>query len=429
VTQASAKGDVVAKSFQVDFGKPFVRDGSLQIGISFFINLMARNPKRVTLRSDSSSPPVFDEFDPPDRDSIHITLKHPDLKLKLSESTPTPNADAPEGEQSIIFDGQIKAGQAVAFIGTFTGASGTLYHHLVVWEAFRAEKWEVWSFQGGSSGISCDWWIRNGPAKMRTLADIAVVWASRAKHAANDPPVAYSVTLENGATVKLLGLCRPERYNFCWWDGAGDPIDAPMQIGLLPGNIRTPSLRYGMEIHGATTEPDTPVPANSEFAPFHSGPSLFVSSVPASGEIKVNVGIGPWKQIGECNSDKPLVVDRITYTITRKEPQGDNDFYVLYKRSAEKNDIMALTAISNDGSEVGSREGPIVNDGVNTKTDSATFRNLSMDQVKTFHLWLRTGHVVSFADFATSPNEKPPESVTREEVLAASANFRPGGRP
>jgi hypothetical protein len=184
-----------------------------------------------------------------------------------------------------------------------------------------------------------------------------------------------------------------------------------------------------MEIHGATTEPDTPVPADPQQAPFQSSSTLFAPSVPAPGEIKVDIGIGPWKQIGECNSDKPLVVDRITYTITRKERQGDHEFYVLYKRSAERNDIMALTAISNDGSEVGSREGPIVNNGVNAKTDSATFRNLSMDQVKTFHLWLRTGHVVRFADFATSPNEKPPESVTREEVLAASAKFRPGGRP
>ena len=53
------------------------------------------------------------------------------------------------------------------------------------------------------------------------------------------------------------------------------------------------------------------------------------------------------------------------------------------------------------------------------------FSDPRRSEVKMFHLWLRKGHVVTFANFALSPNVRPPITVTRDEVLAAIKNPQP----
>jgi len=423
LAQASGRKDVLATGREVDFGKSQPWDKRVEIDPSFFIRLMARSPMRVTLEFDPSSPAVFDGFDPPDQNGIHIVLNHPDLKLRLTELPQTEAATTQPSEQAIIFDGSLKAGEALAFFGTYTGASGTNYHNLIVWEAFRAEEWETSSFVGGASGIPTDWWLANGPQKMRMLADVAVVWASRAKHAPEDPPPAFSVILPNGAGVKLLALSRPARYNFCCWDAAGDPIDDPMHPRLSSFGTRDSGLHYTAELHDSTSEANTPMPTGDD-RPVDSQWRAFSTAVPRSGQLTFILGEGPWTQIGELNSEQPLQVDKITYTIASKRDQGDDLFRVDYRRSASSNDLMALTAVSDGGSEIGSRAGPFMNEGINTRSGSAMFSKLSLDHVKTFHLWLRKGHVVTFADFAQSPNERPPATVTRDQVVAAAAILR-----
>jgi hypothetical protein len=424
IAHANSRKEVLATGREVDFGKSQPGDNRMEIDPSFFIRLMARSPRRVTLEFDPSTPAVFDQFDPPDQDSVHIVLQHPDLKLTLTELPKKANSATQPSEQAIMYDGSLKAGEALAFFGTFTAASGTNYHHLVVWEAFRAEEWEASSFVGGASGIPTDWWIANGPQKMRMLADVAVVWASLAKHAPEDPPPAFSVILPNGAGVKLLALSRPARYSFCCWDAVGDPIDNPMHPGLSSFGTRDSGLHYTAEFHDSTSEANTPMPTGDDRPLDSQWWRPFSTAVPPSGQLTFILGEGPWKQIGELNSNQPLQVDNITYTIASKSGQGDDRFRVEYRRSVSSNELMALTAVSDEDSEIGSNAGSFVNDGTNKRLASATFSKLSLDHVKIFHLWLRKGHVVTFADFAQSPNERPPATVTHDQVVAAAAILR-----
>jgi hypothetical protein len=418
LNKSHASRDTLATGRGVAFGKSFSPNDPLEIDPSFFIRLMARGSKRVTLEIDQSTPAVFDRFDPPAQNEVHIVLQHPDLKLTLTE-LPQKNTPATQpAEQSIIYDGPLKPGEALGFLGTYTGESGTNYHHLVVWEAFRAESWQASSFQGGASGVPTDWWIANGPQKMRTLADIALVWAARAKHAPDAPPAAFSVVLPNGAGVQILGFSRPSKYNLCWWDGAGDPI-APMHTNIGSYGARDTGLHYTIQFHASTSEPNTPLPTGSD-SPRDQDWQMVSAAVRTTGPIKFVLGEGPWKQLGEINSDTPLKVDNVTYTITNKDSRGDRFARIQYTRTASSNDLMALTAVSNDGSEVGSFAGAFAIDAINTRTGVAMFNNLALDQVKTFHLWLRKGHIVTFNDYAQSPNQNPPPSVTPDEVLAAS---------
>jgi RNA polymerase sigma factor (sigma-70 family) len=420
LAEARGQRDLFATARDVNFGKSRPWDKHIEIDPSFFINLIARTPKRVWLQSNEHSEAVFDRFDPPDQNSIHIVLNHPNLMLQLTELPQRGTPTTQPGEQAIMFDGALKPGEAVGFLATYTGASGTKYHHLVVWEAFRAEDWQTSSFELGASGIPTNWWIANGPQKMQALVDIALVWASRAKHAPDNPPSAFSVILPNGAGVKLLGLSRPSKFNFCWWDPAGDPIAAPMGTNLSSFGRRDTGLHYTAAFHESTTEPFMPMPIGRN-RPIYSQWRMFSTGVWGSG-LTFILGEGPWKKIGELNEGQPLQVDKITYTITSKN--GDANYVeVEYSRSASSNDVMALTAVLADGSEIGS-DPDSLNEGTDNRNGGAFFSNLSAYHVKTFHLWLRKGHVVRFTDFAESPNGRPPATVTHDQVVAAAAVLR-----
>jgi len=417
LAQARGQKDLLATAREVNFGKSRPWDKHIEIDPSFFINLIARTPKRVWLQSNEHSEAVFDRFDPPDQNSIHIVLNHANLMLQLTELPQRGTPTTQPGEQAIMFDGPLKPGEALGFLAIYTGASGTKYHHLVVWEGFRAEDWQTSSFEQGVSGIPTNWWIANGPQKMRALVDVAVVWASRAKHAPDNPPSAFSVILPNGAGVKLLGLSRPSKFNFCWWDPAGDPIAAPMGTNLSSYGGRDTGLHYTAAFHESTTEPYAPMPTGDN-RPIYSRWRMFSTGVRGSG-LTFILGEGPWKQIGELNEGQALQADKITYTITSKN--GDANYVeVEYSRSASSNDVMALTAVLADGSEIGSGPDHLY-EGTENRNDMAFFRDLSAYHVKTFHLWLRKGHVVRFTDFAESPNGRPPATVAHDQVVAAAA--------
>jgi hypothetical protein len=413
LAEARSRKGVLATGSTVDFGKSESGDNQLKIGQPLAVQLVVRTPRRITLQSDWSG---FDAFDPTDRNSVHIVLKHANLGLQLSEEPQKPNAATEPSEQSIMYDGRLKPGEALAFLGTFTDASGTNYHHLVVWEAFRAEGWEAPNIGREGSGISAEWWIKYGPAKLRALADVAAVWASRAKHAPDDPPAAYSVVLDNGAGARLLGFCEPSNYNFCWWDPAGNPIDAPMHMGLQSFGLRRP-YTYAIEIRGSTTEPETPLPpANGKKAA--ADWKLTIAGFRPSDRIETILGVGPWKDVGELNQDQSLTVDNVTYNMATMG--GVRFKYARLQRNVSSNDRMTLSLVSDDGNEIGpdwTDNGP--------KGAEVGFSRLPQSGVKMFHLWLRKGHVVTFADFALSPNVRPPIAVTRDEVLAAIKNPQP----
>ena len=421
VAHVNMEGGVLASPVLVDFGNPLPLQNRIQFYCSYMVLSNPTSPTPVELRINQPSHPVCDEFDPPGKDSIHIVLNHPDLNFKLTESG---KPGAATGKQSILFDGQMKPGEAVGFLATYTGPSGTRYHHLIVWEIFRAEAWETWAFPEANSGFSCDWWLRNGPGKVRRLADTAVVWAARAKHAFDDPPAADVITLENRATVKLLGFSRPDRYGFCGWDPAGNPIAAPVRISADDSIRGVSNFCYVMETQESPTERPWPVRPFGFGARMDSAPRTFVAAVPASGPISTVMGVGPWTQIGSIGTSTPLKAANLTYTITGSRSFGPG-FWVTYQRSAAEHDFMALTAVRRDGKEVASDEGAMVGVSVSFKVHSARFFGISTDDVKAYHLWLRKGHVVSFANFALVPNQEPPQSVTRDELLAASKDFQP----
>lgn len=222
--------------------------------------------------------------------------------------------------------------------------------------------------------------------------------------------------LDNGAGVRLLGFCEPSKFNFCWWDPAGDPIDAPMHIGLQSNSQRSP-YSYAIEVRGSTTEPETPLaPAMGEQG--DADWKLSVMGLRTLHQIEAIVGVGPWKQVGELNFDKPLTVDSVTYKMTT--PGGDWLNLVTLHRSLSSDDLMTVTVVSIDGKEIR----PVWTDCGGEEGDM-DFSDPRRSKVKTFHLWLRKGHVVTFANFALSPNVRPPITVTRDEVLAATKNPQP----
>ena len=278
----------------ISFAKSKPGDSRLTMGRPFWVELYFQKPTRMEFQTANTG--ENDAFDAPDGNGVHIVVNHPSLEMKINNE---PQRTDP-ADQAIIYDGHVQPGQALTFVATYTTDSSANYHHLVIYEPFRADGWEQPEIGSGGSGLSGDWWIANGPQKLRTLADVAAFWASRAKHAPDDPPAAWSVILPNGAGVHLLGFCNPKQYGFCWWDPAGDPIGAPIHLGLQSWNPRRP-YTYAIQIRGSTTEPETPVPP-ARIQPSDGDWQLSFSALPPSHEIKIILGEGPWKTTRRIDS-------------------------------------------------------------------------------------------------------------------------------
>jgi hypothetical protein len=408
LSQAGTHKGILATYRDITFAKSQPGDARLTMGRPFFVQLTIQKPQRIEFQSNMGE---YDSFDPPDKNGLHIVLNHPSLHLHVKEQADQPFNQSETAEHAIVYDGHVQPGQALALLGTYTAASGTNYHHLVVYEPFHADGWEQPEISNGGSGITADWWITNGPQKLRQLADIAAVWASRAKHAPDDPPANYSVILDNGAGVRLLGFCNPKQYGFCWWDPNGEPIDAPRHMGLQGLGGRTP-YTYAIETRGSTTEPEKPLSSTDE-GQSSTDWNLSIQGLRPSHEIQLTLGVGPWKQLGELNQDQPLTIDNITYKLT----DTSNDKWLQFmsiQKSVASDDIIDLTLVSKDGKETNSYW-----IGQSSQGAEVQFAHANNANVKIFHLWLRKSHVVTFTGFALSPNIRPPTSVTRDQVLAA----------
>ena len=109
--------------------------------------------------------------------TVHIHMDDPDFASTIQERTDEWRTTTDSGH-SIEYDGDLSPGQAIAFLGKIPGPSGTPHYELIVIEAFNTTAHEIDSV-GMTYGA--DWWLQNGPAKLRRMGDAAWVWESHAK--------------------------------------------------------------------------------------------------------------------------------------------------------------------------------------------------------------------------------------------------------
>ena len=355
-------------------------------------------------------------------DQVQLKLNYPVVKIEVRE--PQAGTRGPESsEQSILYDGQLGAGESLAFIGTFTTPSQNPCYHLVVWEAFKAAPWQM---ENGQRLEDIDWWCQNGPESLQKVANQAVVWAAAAKHEASQVPPGFEQKLEDGKVVAAVGMCQLDQWPFCWWDGLGQPVAAPQMVGVNWYALRHPfwaalTLRGPEQAWSEITPTGHPSENRDDDSRGHGPYEISEAfTVDQPGGIVVGIGVGPWQQVGQINVGGSIAVDGTTYRLQRTWQMGDNSFRAEFSSNHGSENLVTLTAVLQDGSEVD----PISYSLPQMTTDRRNnrmprFNGVPLSEVKSFHVWKRKRQWVTINGFAAQP-EKPPTADVPAAQLAAA---------
>ena len=361
-------------------------------------------------------------YDSPDAGHIHINLNYTQFNRQLLEGNNGQLRFTPlENKASIIYDGQLRPGDALAFSGTFKGGDKIEYRHMIVWEVFKAEQRYQQNFQVMQDS---ERWCQFGPKTIRDDADIALVWEAQAKHPASTVAPKWEQTLEDGKKVRLIGVTRTDKWLYCWWDADGQPIENHDWISFNKYYQNQP-VWFSVEVTGPAEEWKRQTPTgNPGFNrgqltnPFRINTSMAAEQ---AGQAVVGVPVGPWEQIGEIKKGGLIKVGNTTFRLRDVQSPSPNYMYAQFfpeRGNMNSDEIVTLSAVGQDGTEVDTNSSPSIT-GKNYGTPLPNFQGMSLKNLKTFHVWKRKQQWVTFSGFAQQPLTPPKDHVTAEEISAA----------
>jgi len=366
-------------------------------------------------------------------DQVQLKLNYPVVRIEVRE--PQAGTNGPESsEQSILYDGQLGTGESLAFIGTFTTPSQNPCYHLVVWEAFKAAHWQM---QTGRMLQDVDWWCQNGPEGLQKVANQAVVWVAAAKHEALQAPPGFEQKLEDGKIVAAVGMCRMDQWPFCWWDGLGQPVSPSMKVNMNSSNLRHPlwvklALRGPEQAWTQATPTGHPPDIRDDDSKRHRPYEISrVFTVDQPNRIVVGIPVGPWQQVGQINVGGTIAADGTTYRLQQTWPAGDNGFVAQFYSNRGSENLVTLTAVLRDGTEVDPASDSVPAMVVIRRNDvNPRFNGLTPSKVASFHVWKRKRQWVTISGFAAEPAKPPTADVSAAQLVAAlEAIMQPTTQP
>lgn len=358
--------------------------------------------------------------------AVHLKVDFASIRIQIHEPG-TSWTEVPD-KPSLAYDGNLAVGEAVAFRGSLKSPTGTQnYYHLIVWEAFRAEPRYMQNYQTVQSP---DRWCQLGPEGVRTAADVATVWSTRARHETSQVAPKWERKLDDGKTLRLTGITRSDKWLYCWWDADGQPIASTNSISLSNYSQQQPPCWFSVEIRGSTDEWKKQGPTGkggNEYSQRGSGEfqSKNIFTANAKGEAVVGVPVGDWEQVGQVTKNGTVKVGTATYRLRELNNSGDNQFYAYFQQErvrgaapADSNtDLITITAVDGDNNEIDPNYIQQVI-GENYGMSTPNFNGMPMAKVKLFHVWKRKRQWVRFTDFAQQPVDPPPAQVTPAELHA-----------
>jgi hypothetical protein len=343
-------------------------------------------------------------FDRRANNQLHLKLGYGPVKLM-------PMANnwqwAKPTDGSIFYEGELIAGDAVAFLGDYAGTNRRNFRHLLVYETFNARPEEMTYFQQNDSA----WWCAHGPAQLRAWADAALAWKAKVRQSPTASPE-FEKKLEDGNTLRLVGLCQNSHGPFCWWDPSGNPVDVQQQIMPLDGNP-SGNLIAAVELIGS--EPKLQPGKTSAT----TRPADEWAGVPvANGRVEVSVLVGPWMEAAQVQLGKALTLGGARYQIDNairilKDTGCDVRVRIRGRGDHSDHDDF-ISAIDSDGDEHFAENASIPqligwkNMMPRDRYYVPVFRDLPLDRLKYFRLLQRKMQWVTFANVATEPNQALP---------------------
>jgi hypothetical protein len=349
--------------------------------------------------------------------AMHITLNHAQMNFHLSEFDAARNVMVGKNlpTASIIYDGKLSTGEALAFLGRFMAPSGQPYYHLVVWETFNATDAQMESVSRQSDSAM---WCQVGPALMRQWADESAAWTANANATV---PADFIKQLDGGLAVQLSAISRPAKWPNCWWNADGAPIDGYDRYAVDWINGKGPQelsatnqLKLVVEAHGPPQEherilPDPKymhLPSGLSQQDFFDESSAFISDTAKL--FEVGVPDGPWVEMGHVPFGQSLTNSDVTFSLDTPSVMSFTPFRVHVTHTGTSRDQIYLVAVEANGQEVAQDirpKGILIAD--EPAEEYSSFQNIKPAQVKYFRLWSRKRQWVMFSKFVADPNPSP----------------------
>jgi hypothetical protein len=425
-------GGVVAMGRIMTFAKAIDESGSFRIlpGVheSFYNGI---KPNQVNAQFDAlSSHEAYtriglDETNFSGRDIENITVS----QIKISAS--------------IIYEGDLKGGDALAFMMPITMKSNKTFYIFTIWETFKSPESTSDLFQ---SVTHSTWWVANGPEKLRKMERVLNNWESQASHKVTDVPPAFEKKLSEGKTLKLAAICRPSDAFYCWWDGLGIAVSGAQNFDVNFKSDGTPYKGLVALLEMSDTGPEldlrTPVTRpiliqSSSTPPNQHFDSSLVAFIPdGATTLDVGVPLGPWIELAQMKVEDEKEIDGITYKTSASFPGGSpappvasNLSLITLHQSQPIDGILTLTAVGPDGREAKSMLGRgemLTNKNPREVRGISVyeFAGIKLKDVKYFRLCERKTQWVTFSGFATQP-VTPVKTDISSDDLSTTKQIQP----
>ena len=426
VKNAMSHGGAVRTSgdmaFAVEWPPEGKQPGKLFFHDSFWSDFNSSLAVSLRLRGHGD---VRDAFGRVGTDCVGVMVHWPNLMIDLLEG----HNDNLQSDLGIVFSREMGAGEATAFLGKYVGKSGKVYYHLVVWEVFKAQPEQM------AVGIKRDdagWWCGNGPEKLRQLADASRLWTAQATHERSQVAAGFEKKLEDGKVVRLVALCRPNKWPGCWWDAQGNPVAGANDKIVVEGDL--PKGLWAMvEVEadgwkeGANWQ-NVPLQDRSDWrkAPFSFtiGRATECQKVGEASPVGVGVLVGPWKQVGSLYDGQSMTEGGTEYRV-KGVAFIEDQFLVHFRRKgilANEDRVVPATV---DGKTTEAHEvrsivfGSRPADG--NREDQPNFSGMAFNEVKEYRIYQRKREWVTFEGFAREPKVAPPTQASAEALEKAEA--------
>jgi beta-lactamase regulating signal transducer with metallopeptidase domain len=227
----------------------------------------------------------------------------------------------------------------------------------------------------------------------------------------------YFVTLLNGITVELVGVCDwPEEGKRCW---RPDGSQLPMDIYASKWNLEPGVGQYGF-IYKVTGPDDIQFSCRITGAGSTEGSCKVVDAQGnqiknltasisdmeegrLSTTIRVGVAAGPWETIAN-HDGKRMKSGRQGGVLWSQAFQSYSGTHLVASREWRKDQVERVVAVDKDGKIYTTSHGSVASGKIDQLT--ASFRNLRLEQIEEFQYQVRPYHWVVFKDVSLRPGRK-----------------------
>jgi len=243
------------------------------------------------------------------KDNVRLSIvstNHADTHLRVAKITPA----------AIKFDGDVPAGKSLLILGHIGQENGFDPTVIMVWQTVPTTL-EQLPYVTAETQMAR--WLDRGSMGILRDAQDAVAWQNGAT-SPDHPQPKWTQTLDGGTTVKLVAVTNDPR-GYAWWTGDGVPVALGAEWMHEAGDFAVIDIANPLD-QGRHEGMSGSLGGASGSMTFHDlGDRQRVClSTPTIDHVRIQLGTGPWKPIGDASIAQPFTANGVTCSIQQAEP-------------------------------------------------------------------------------------------------------------